>query len=124
MTKVARGIQAARNATAYVCDRKGNYRGQGLLLDLASEGSVILTCHHVIAQLKEDDMRVMVPGSDGRLGNPITVYYDEELSRPDKDAVVLRLIYMQRDERPLLHKLDLARYSGSLEATVLDSFNT
>ncbi len=119
MTRVTRGIQAARNATAYVCDREGNHRGQDLLLDLGSEGPVVLTCHHVIAPVKVDDLRVMVPGSDGHLGNPSTVHYDEDRSRPDKDAVVLRLEDVQRDERPLLHKLDLDRYSGSLQATVL-----
>lgn len=119
MMKAVRGIQAARNATAYVCDQEGNHKGQGLLLDLGREGSVVLTCHHVIAPVREADLRVRVPGPDGRLEDLIRVRYDEERSRPQMDAVVLRLEGVRRAERPLLHKLGLDAYNGSLEATVL-----
>lgn len=121
MAEAVRGIQAARHATVRVWDhsKEEGHRGQGLLLSLRDEGTVVLTCHHVIAPVKEADLRVMVPGSDGHLGNPITVHYDEERSHPNMDAVVLRVKEMQLDERPLLHKLNPDSYNGSLDATVL-----
>ena len=91
MTKVARGIQAARNATAYVCDQEGNHKGQGLLLDLGSEGSVVLTCHHVIAPVRKTNLRVRLPRSDGSLEDSIRFRYDEERSCWQMDVVVLCL---------------------------------
>jgi tetratricopeptide (TPR) repeat protein len=90
-----------------------------LLLDLEEEGAVVLTCHHVIAPVKLADLRVMIPQPDGKLGEPMAVSYEEELSRPEMDAVVLRVNGVRLDERPLLHKLSLDTYNGSLEATGL-----
>ena len=43
--------------------------------------------------------------------------YDEERSRPEMDAVVLRVDGVQRSERPLLHEPSLDSYYGSLFAT-------
>ncbi len=123
--KGVRGIQAARNATVYLCDRNGAPRGQGLLLDLDEKEAAVLTCHHVIAPTKAEDLRVKIRQADGRLGGSIPIRYDGERSRPTKDAVVLRIdkdqIVDKRpvEQRPLLHKLDLDEYNGSLQATVL-----
>lgn len=46
-------IEATRRATVRVCDENGDHRGQGLLLDLEGEGTVVLTCHHVVANIHE-----------------------------------------------------------------------
>lgn len=125
MVKGVRGKPAARDATVYLCDRDGNHRGQGLLLDLGEQEAVILTCHHVIAPVRAEDMRVKVRQADGRLGDPVPVRYDGERSRPTMDAVVLRInkdrVADERplERRPLLHELDLDEYNGSLQATVL-----
>jgi len=117
-------MQAARGATVSVCDPRGEHKGQGLLLRLdgEEEGTVVLTCHHVVAAVKREDLRVRLPSPDGTLGEPVKVAYDEERSRPEQDAAVLRV---QGDEAPpptpmpLLHKLGADIYEGALEATVL-----
>ena len=130
--KTLRGIEAARRATVQIVDnhltkeKKNDHRGQGLLLELGNEeDAVVLTCHHVIAPVKAEDLRVKMRQADGRLGELIRVRYDEERSRPTMDAVVLRIDKDQLadkrllEQRPLLHKLDLDKYNGSLKATVL-----
>ena len=119
MATAARSLDVARRATVYMCDQTGRHRGQGLLLDLDDEGTVVLTCHHVIAPIEPDDLRVRVLQDNGQLTDPIAVHYDAERSRPAMDAVVLRVDGLQSTERPLLHALNPQRYLGSLEATGL-----
>jgi hypothetical protein len=119
VTRRVRSFSAARRATVQICDREGSHRGQGLLLDIEGEGAVVLTCHHVIAQLPPEGIYVRVSGEDESLGELQQVSYDERRSHPTTDAVVLRLSKVQRSERPLLHQLDPSEYSGSLHATVI-----
>src|SRR5204863_6884795 len=83
------------------------------------EGTVVLTCHHVVAPVKPDNLCVRIPQADGQFGEPLPVRYDEERPRPEKDAVVLRVQGVRMEERPLLHKLDLDKYNGRLNVTVL-----
>jgi hypothetical protein len=106
-----------------VCNPEGEHKGQGLLLCLGGEeGRVVLTCHHVVAAVELEDLRMRLPFPNGTHGEPVEVTYDEERSRPEQDAAVLRI----REEEalpptpmPLLHKLGADTYEGSLEAMVL-----
>jgi hypothetical protein len=82
-------LDAARRATVRVCDENGQHRGQGLLLDLEGEGTVVLTCHHVVATLQMGHLFVAIPQPDGELGRPVSADYLEQRSRPAMDAVVL-----------------------------------
>lgn len=115
MTRRARSFAAARRATAQICDRDGTDHGQGLLLEIPDEGTVVLTCHHIIAPLPPGEVYVKLPGEDGSLGAPHPATYDQERSRPVSDAVVLRLEGVTPPERPLLQRLDPSEYSGNLE---------
>jgi hypothetical protein len=96
-----------------------------LLLDLGEKEAAVLTCHHVIAPVQAEDLRIKMRQANGQLGESILVRYDKVRSRPTMDAVVLRIakdrIADERslEQRPLLHKLNLDEYNGSLEATVL-----
>jgi hypothetical protein len=119
MVRAVRGLEAARRATVFVCDKEGAHKGQGLMLDLEGEGAVVLMCHHIVSPMKEDDLRVRIPTPRGSLGEPIQGRYDRERSRPERDAVALRVDEARRHERPLLHKLSLDKYNGSLQATIL-----
>lgn len=120
-----RGIQVARDATVYVCDQDGTHKGQGLLLDLGEKDAAVLTCHHVIAAVAAENLRIKIHEGDGRLGEAMPVHYDWERSRPAMDAIVLRLNKAlladssNLEQRPLLHRLNLDEYNGSLDATVL-----
>src|SRR5262249_24049611 len=114
MAKAVRGIAAARRATVRVCNRAGNHRGQGLLLGLEEEGTVVLTCHHVIAPLERDDLYVPIALADGQLGSLLPAKYDERRSRPHMDAVVPRVDGVQDRDTPLLHALNPGSYVGSL----------
>lgn len=111
----ARGLAAARRATARVCTRDGQHRGQGLLLDLPGETSaVVLTCHHLIAPLAPDEVCVALRQEDGRPGVPLSARYDAARSRPGRDAAVLRVAALRRSERPVLHAPDPAAEDGGL----------
>lgn len=116
VTRRVRSFSAARRATVQISDREGRHHGQGLLLEIEGEGAVVLTCHHVIAQLPPDAVYVRLPGEDGNLGAPHSAIYDEERSRPHADAVVLRLEGVYLSERPLIHELNPSEYSGNLDA--------
>jgi hypothetical protein len=89
MRVARRGIEAARHATVVVCDRNKNLRGHGILLQVEGEGAIVLTCHHVVATLKRDDLCVRIPQADGSLGDPISAGYIEKYSRPGVDVVML-----------------------------------
>lgn len=123
MARTERGIRAARRATACICDPHGAHKGQGLLIHLGKgEGSVVLTCHHVVALVRRKDLRVKLPAPDGVLGEPVDVIYDEERSRPEKDAAVLRIseaVGQPTLAMPLLHRLGADTYEGALGGTVL-----
>lgn len=119
-----RGIGVARRSTVRVCDKDGEHVGQGLLLDMADEGTFVLTCHHITALLPPDGVFVRLPQFDGRLGVQRLAVYDHARSCPVRDAVVLRLDGVCTAERPLLHKLDPATYDGNLTATVLTHTRT
>jgi len=115
-------LAAARRATVQVCDGAGTHRGQGLLLDLGSEGLVVLTCHHVIAPIAPDDLHVRVPDDRGHLADPVQAAYDVLHSRPEMDAVVLTIgVHQKQGEgtNPLLHALDPQTYDGALKVTGL-----
>lgn len=112
----------ARRATVSVWDRskgRDGHRGQGLLISVDGEGFVVLTCHHVIAPLRAENLCVRIIGTDGELEEPLPARCDAERSRPERDTAVLRLDGVATEERPLLHRLGLDYYDGALRATVL-----
>lgn len=112
----------ARRATVSVWDRskgRDGHRGQGLLISVDGEGFVVLTCHHVIAPLRAENLCVRIIGTDGELEEPLPARCDAERSRPERDTAVLRLDEVATEERPLLHRLGLDSYDGALRATVL-----
>src|SRR5450755_3272211 len=119
------GIDAARRATVQVYDcgaQSGKeHRGQGLLLDLEDQQTVVLTCHHVIAPVAKENLCVRIREANDQLSDPIPVQYDEQRSQPGKDAVVLHLdrAHVSARSRPLLHALNPKTYAGSLPATGL-----
>lgn len=115
MASAVRGLAAARRATVRICTRSGEHKGQGLLLDLPGEESgVVLTCHHVIAPVDPDELRVAILQSSGELGVPVPARYDAARSRPGRDAVVLRVTSAPLPARPALDVLDPATYDGGL----------
>jgi tetratricopeptide (TPR) repeat protein len=114
MAATVRSLNIARRATVRVCDREGTHFGQGLMLALDGEGTVVLTCHHVVARLTRENLCVAIPQLSGQLGQPIPADYDQQRSYPAKDAVVLRIKGPEQLERPLLHALNPATYSGTL----------
>ena len=93
--------------------------GQGLLLDVPEEGTVVLTCHHVVAKIAPKDLMIRIPQENGELGAPVSADYDSRKSQPSKDAAVLRIPSLVRGYQPLLHELNLVTYDGILEGTVL-----
>lgn len=113
MIQPVRAARAVREATAWVCDAHGTHIGQGLVLSLQGE-VVLLTCHHVIAGASPETLRVAVPDPHGGLGSLLIPTYHASRSRPDRDAVVLRLPLASRQQRPLLHALDPVSYDGTL----------
>lgn len=115
-------LEATRRATVRVCNESGEHRGQGLLLDLGNDGTVVLTCHHVVAGLEKSQLFVAIPNAKAELGKPQSAEYVEERSRPAMDAVVLRIKAPREDlfdERPWLYALNPRTYNGSLEVTGL-----
>lgn len=114
MAAVVPGLDAARRATVRICDCAGTHRGQGLLLDdTDGRGAIVLTCHHVIAPLEEGELCVSLPLDGRRLGDPLQARYDNELSHPERDAVVLRLSGVSVSQRPPLYELRPKTYTGS-----------
>ena len=114
MATTVRNLETARRVTVRVCDKSGEPSGQGLILTLDGEGTVILTCHHVVARLNSENLCVAIPRPDGQLATPIRAKYDEHRSYPARDAAVLRIEASQLSEQPLLHALNPATYTGSL----------
>jgi tetratricopeptide (TPR) repeat protein len=114
MTATVRSLDAARHATVRICDRNGTHFGQGLMLALDGEGTVVLTCHHVVSRLTAEDLHVAVVQPSGALGQPVRATYDPQRSHQAMDAVVLRVDETGPRERPLLHALNPQAYSGSL----------
>jgi hypothetical protein len=119
MATMARGIAAARRATVELCDQDGTYRGQGLALALDDVGVTVLTCHHVIAPVAPERLRVRFSLPDESLGEPLPAKYDAAHWHPAMDIVALRMDGVQLLERPLLYTLDPDAYNGSLPATGL-----
>jgi hypothetical protein len=66
-----RGVKTAREATVRICHRDGRHVGQGLVLPLREPGAIVLTCHHVVAQLTPETLRVAIPDTEGHLREPI-----------------------------------------------------
>lgn len=119
-TMAERGIQAARHSTVCIWDRskdEDGCRGHGLLLP-SSDGTVVLTCHHVVASVRGENLCIRVPRDGGGLSNMLPACYDSRRSNPGKDTAVLRVDHMV-EVRPLLHRLSLDSYDGTLRATVL-----
>ncbi len=111
---MARGLEAVRRATVRICTHQGEHKGQGLLLALDGEGTIVLTCHHVIAGLDDpEDLCVAIPNADGWLGKPIPAQYDPTSSNPERDAVVLRIDGVRFDRNPWLHALNPNAYDGA-----------
>lgn len=108
-----RGGLLVRGTTARVCDEHGNPKGQGLVLAMG-DGVVVLTCHHVFAEIPPDALRIALPDGRGGLGTPLEATFDASRSRPGRDAVVLRVSVDAPPPRPLLHALDPAVYEGTL----------
>ncbi len=84
------------------------------MLALDGEGTVVLTCHHVVARLTEESLHIAVRQPSGELGPPVAARYDPQRSRPAMDAVVLRVDASGPAERPLLHALNPQKYAGTL----------
>jgi hypothetical protein len=118
MSNQRQGLDTARRSTVRVCRGNGEHRGQGLLLSLSNYGAVVLTCHHIIAPLEEDDVFVQIPQADGTLGRPLPAKFDPKRSRGAKDAVVLRIQANNDTPNPRLHSLNPYTYSGFLQAVV------
>jgi predicted ATPase len=119
-----RGLKAAREATVQICDSSDRPLGQGLLLVLNGEPGVVLTCHHVIAETDPTTVRVRRAGGAGELQEPVPARLDEAASRPERDAVVLRVDTPGEVRNPLLHAIDPDHYDGSLRATGLTWLTT
>jgi hypothetical protein len=102
-----------QGATARVCNVDGNHKGQGLVLAIGG-CVVVLTCHHVIADIPPDAVRIALPDGRGGLQSPLNATLDSSRSRPERDAVVLRIPINTAPPRPLLHALDPAVYDGTL----------
>jgi len=117
MSHALPGLEAARKCTVRICDHAGRHIGQGLILHLDNEGDVVLTCHHVVAQLSSSDLYVMIPQRDGQLRPPAPAQYDASRSHPAADAVVLRMSAVSDFEQPLLHELNHQAYAGRLAIT-------
>src|SRR5260370_22340393 len=114
MATTVRSREASRQATVRICDGEGRHIGQGLMLALDGEGTVVLTCHHVVARLTEESLHIAVRQPSGELGPPVAARYDPQRSRPAMDAVVLRVDASGPAERPLLHALNPQKYAGTL----------
>ena len=56
----------------------------------------------------------MVPGPDGRLQEALPARFDEDRSRPNRDAVVLTVDGVSAQELPWLYSLDPTVYAGGL----------
>lgn len=119
------GIDAARRATVQVYDQGAQagkeHRGQGLLLALDDQRTIILTCHHVIAPVARENLCIRIRRADDQLSDPIPVQYNEQRSQPRRDAVVLHVdrAHVSERPRPLLHALNPKTYAGALPATGL-----
>lgn len=119
------GIDAARRATVQVYDRGAEpgkaHRGQGLLLNLDDQLTVVLTCHHVIAPVAEENLSVRIREAKNQYSRSIPVRYDAQRSQTGKDAVVLLIdpASVSPRPRPLLHALNPDTYAGSRLATGL-----
>jgi hypothetical protein len=115
---IVRDIDVARRATVRICNESGDHFGQGLLLILPLEGWIVLTCHHVVAQLDAEHLYVAVPDILGTLSLPIKAYYDADRSRPSMDAALLRITdmvpFQEQVDQPLLHRLNPFTYDGTL----------
>jgi predicted ATPase len=113
MTAVRR-LQDAQGATVDV--RRGEESvGHGLLLEL--DRAYVLTCHHVVTGIEPAALRVVArqPGG-GSKSSPASVV--PELSRPERDAVVLRVHEdLGSRNQPWLHAPGPS-YRGGLQATV------
>jgi predicted ATPase len=118
------GLKAARDATVQICDSDGRHLGQGLVLALEGEGGVVLTCHHVIAETDPAALRVRRADDAGEPGEPVPARLDEEASKPERDAVVLRVDGHSAGPNPLLHAIDPDYYDGSLPAIGLTWMTT
>jgi TPR repeat protein len=114
MATTVRSREAARQATVRICDGNGRHIGQGLMLTLDDEGTVVLTCHHVVALLTKQSLHIAMPQTSGELGPPVPARYDRQRSRAAMDAVVLRVDAPGPPERPLLHALNPQKYAGTL----------
>ena len=104
-----RGLKAARSATVQICESSGRALGRGLLLALDGEGCTVLTCHHVVAETDPANLRVRRGGSAGGLEEAVPARLDEAASRPERDAVVLRVDAPWKVRNPLLHAIDWFR---------------
>jgi len=109
--------EAIRAATVSICFESGGHIGQGLLLEDADGGSVVLTCHHVATAVPGHKLHVAIPDQDGSLTAPLRATYDHRRSRPESDVALIR-IDVEAPERLLLHTLDPDRYDGGLEHPV------
>jgi hypothetical protein len=106
-------VEAAAAATVHIVDAAGAHQGQGLLVRVGNN-AYVLTCHHVVAPLSPDGIRVAVPSEDLTLTDPVPATYDEQRSTPHLDAAVLRItVDVPAAPLPLLHHLDPRRYDGT-----------
>jgi len=114
-----RKLEAVRRATVRICDRSGTHFGQGLMLSLLGEGTIVLTCHHVVANLTPEELCIAAPLQSNQLGLPLPASYDRHRSKPILDAAVLRVSDGSEQDSPLLHVLDARAYTGALPDRVL-----
>jgi hypothetical protein len=110
----ARNPEVSRNSVVGICDPAGNLRGHGLLIGFTGF-TAVLTCHHVIATLKPENLRVLVRGQRGEVtASSVVAIFDTERSSRDRDAAVLRLPIEPPAINPVLQNLDGRFYSGDL----------
>ena len=117
--RVVSGEAAARRALVCVCDEAGSHCGQGLLLDLGPDGTVVLTCQQVLAGLQPDKACVRRLQEDGAQGPVLPARYDDAHSRPGRNAVVLQPDIRALNERPVLFTLEGRRDESSAPVTGL-----
>src|SRR5262249_11494639 len=104
-------VKSAAASTAAINEgRNDGSVGQGLVIpaghDEGEEPEVfVLTCHHVIAPIDPEDVRVRIPGSHGELGDPLPAVLVQNASDFSSDRAVLRLSLEVGPLQPTLYSL-------------------
>jgi predicted ATPase len=101
---------AARDVAAEITDASGAHLGVGLALDVPGRGPVVITCHHVVAPMPPDAVRVRY--HDGSVRAAVL---DEAATRIERDAAVLTVTDPPHTVNPRLHAPAPERFAGPLD---------